>query len=69
VYRTLGLRDLEWIAVMRRSVRESQWIDMPTLESRFRHCVEIAVGRRRRRLRSMALFALAYTLINEAALG
>jgi tetratricopeptide (TPR) repeat protein len=66
LYRFLGLSDLEWMALMRRSIRESEWIDMPSLEARFRRCVEIAVGARRRRLRSIALFALAYALINEA---
>jgi tetratricopeptide (TPR) repeat protein len=66
VYRALGLRDLEWMAVMRSAVRDSDWIDMPTLEVRFRRCVEISVGRRRRRLLSIALFALAYALISEA---
>jgi tetratricopeptide (TPR) repeat protein len=66
LYRFLGLTDLEWMALMRRSIRESEWIDMPSLEACFRRCVEIAVGARRRRLRSIALFALAYALIKEA---
>lgn len=66
VYRALGLRDLEWIAVMRRSIRESQWENVRVLEGRFRRCADIAVGARRRRLRSMALYALAHTLILQA---
>jgi tetratricopeptide (TPR) repeat protein len=66
VYRALGLRDLEWIAIMRRSIRESEWADVPVLEERFRRCAGIAVGTRRRRLRSIALYALGYTLILQA---
>jgi hypothetical protein len=65
-YRALGLRDPEWIAVMRRAVRESEWQDVRVLEERFRRCVEIAVGSRRRRLRCIALYALAYALIQQA---
>jgi tetratricopeptide (TPR) repeat protein len=66
VYRALGLRDLEWIAIIRRSIRESEWADVPVLEERFRRCAGIAVGTRRRRLRSIALYALGYTLILQA---
>jgi tetratricopeptide (TPR) repeat protein len=63
LYRALGLRDPEWIALMRLSLRESEWADSRVLEQRFRRCVDIAVGDRRRRLRSISLYALGYVLI------
>jgi tetratricopeptide (TPR) repeat protein len=66
VYRALGLRDPEWIALMRLSVRESEWADVRVLEERFRRCLDIAVGARRRRLRAISLYALAYVLIQQA---
>jgi tetratricopeptide (TPR) repeat protein len=65
VYRALRLRDLEWVALMRRSIRENDRANVRVLEARFRRCVDVAVGRRRRRLRSIALYALGYALILE----